>query len=51
MDFMVNELYDGRRIKLLTLLDNYTRESLAIEVDHSLGGHRVVQVLMKLAAN
>jgi putative transposase len=49
MDFMVDELYDGRRIKFLTLVDNFTRESLAIEVDHSLGGHRVVQVLMKVA--
>ncbi len=49
MDFMSDELYDGRRIKLLTLVDNFTRESLAIEVDHSLGGRRVVEVLMSVA--
>ena len=49
MDFMSDELYDGRRIKLLTLVDNFTRESLAIEVDRGLGGRRVVEVLMDVA--
>ncbi len=49
MDFMSDELYDGRRIKLLTLVDNFTRESLAIEVDQSLSGRRVVEVLMDVA--
>jgi len=48
MDFMNDELYDGRRIRLLTLVDNFTRESLAIEVSDHLGGHRVVEVLMRL---
>jgi putative transposase len=45
MDFMSDELYNGQRIRLLTLVDNFTRESLAIEVDTHLGGHRVVEVL------
>ncbi len=49
MDFMSDELYNGQRIKLLTLVDNFTRESLAIEVDERLGGHRVVEVLMRVA--
>ena len=48
MDFMSDELYDGRRIRLLTLVDNFTRESLAIEVSDHLGGHRVAKVLMRL---
>jgi len=48
MDFMSDELYDGRRIRLLTIVDNFTRESLAIEVDQHLGGQRVVEVLMRL---
>ena len=30
MDFMSDELLDGRRIRLLTIVDNFTRESLAI---------------------
>jgi putative transposase len=49
MDFMSDELCNGQRIRLLTLVDNFTRESLAIEVDSSMGGQRVVEVLMKVA--
>jgi len=49
MDFMSDELYNGQRIKLLTLVDNFTRESLAIKVDQRLGGHGVVEVLMSVA--
>ncbi len=40
----------GRRIRLLAVLDTFTRESLAIEVDTSLPGARVVQVLDRLVA-
>jgi putative transposase len=49
MDFMSDELFNGQRIRLLTLVDNFTRESLAIEVDGHLGGHKVVEVLMRLS--
>jgi len=49
MDFMSDELYNGQRIKLLTLVDNFTRESLAIEVAERIGGQRVVEILMKVA--
>ena len=45
---MSDDLFDGRRIKLLTLVDHFTRESLAIEVDGSMGGQRVVEVLARL---
>jgi len=48
MDFMSDELFDGRRIRLLTIVDNFTRESLAIEVGERIGGQRVVEVLMQL---
>ena len=48
MDFMSDELYDGQRIRLLTLVDNFTRESLAIKVDNHLGGYRVTEALMRL---
>ena len=48
MDFMSDEFYNGRRIRLLTLVDNFTRESLAIEVAERLGGQRVTEVLMRL---
>ena len=49
LDFMSDELVDGRRIRVLTLVDHFTRESPALVVDLSLGGHRVVQVLGSLA--
>ena len=50
MDFMSDELAGGHRIRLLTLVDDFTRESPAIEVDRSLGGHRVVAVLQRVTA-
>jgi len=49
MDFMSDELFNGQRIRLLTLVDNFTRESLAIEVDTHLGGHRVVEILQHIS--
>jgi putative transposase len=48
MDFMSDELFDGRCIRLLTIVDNFTRESPAIEVGQRIGGHRVVEILMQL---
>jgi transposase InsO family protein len=32
MDFVADALFDGRRIRALTVVDNFTRESMAIEV-------------------
>jgi len=48
MDFMQDQLFDGRRFRLLTLVDNFTRESLAIEVNQGLGGRHVVEVLQRV---
>ena len=45
MDFMCDQLADGRRFRALTVIDEFTRESLAIEVDGSLPGLRVTRVL------
>ena len=49
MDFMSDELYDGRRIRLLTIVDNHTRESLAIHVAQRIRGQEVVAVLERVA--
>ncbi len=49
MDFMTDSLYDGRRFRVLTIVDNMTRESPAIAVDFSLPSKRVVAVLDHLA--
>jgi putative transposase len=39
------ELADGRRFRALTVVDVFTRESLAIELGQSLKGDDVVRVL------
>lgn len=48
MDFMSDELFDGRRIRLLTIVDIHTRESLAIYVGQRIRGSEVVQVLERV---
>src|SRR2546422_296318 len=48
VDFMSDALSSGRRFRTLNIVDDYTREGLAIEVDTSLGGMRVVRVLEEL---
>jgi len=50
VDFISDALAWGRRIRLFTVVDVFTREALAIEVDTSLPGGRVVRVLERLAA-
>jgi putative transposase len=50
IDFVSDALAWGRRIRLFTVVDVFTREALAIEVDTSLPGERVVRVLERLAA-
>ena len=48
MDFMADQLYSGRRFRLLTLVDNFSRESLAIEAGQRLTGDDVVRVLERV---
>jgi putative transposase len=50
IDFVSDVLAWGRRFRLLTVVDTFTRESLAIEIDTSLPGERVVRVLDRVAA-
>jgi putative transposase len=49
MDFMSDSLAHGRRYRLLCIMDDFSRECVAIEVDTSLGGERVARVLDRLA--
>lgn len=48
MDFVSDALFDGRRFRALTVVDNFTKESLAIEVDGQLKGGDVVEVMERL---
>src|SRR5262249_46206146 len=49
MDFMSDALADGRRIRLLNVVDDWTRECLAIEVGRSLTGRHVIATLEQIA--
>lgn len=48
MDFVTDSMVTGRRFRALVIVDDYSRECPAIEVDTSLGGFRVVGVLERL---
>jgi len=48
LDFVSDALGDGRRFRILCVVDNFSRECLATVVDTSLGGVRVVRELERL---
>jgi putative transposase len=50
MDFTTDTLADGRNFRTLNIVDDFTRECVAIEVDRSLPGLRVARVLDRLHA-
>jgi putative transposase len=50
MDFIVDGLANGRMVRILSVVDAYTRECLALEADVSLGSGRVTRVLDELIA-
>jgi putative transposase len=50
LDFVSDALHWGRKIRMLTVEDTFTREALAIEVDTSLPGVRVARVLDRLVS-
>jgi putative transposase len=50
MDFIVDGLSTGRMVRILSVVDAYTRECLALEADTSLGSGRVTRVLERLIA-
>jgi putative transposase len=50
VDFMSDALVDGRKFRVLNIIDDFNRESLAIEVDTSLPSRRVIRVLERIIA-
>lgn len=48
MDFVSDQLSDGRVFRMLVVMDVYSRECLALEVDTSIGGRRVARVLDRI---
>lgn len=48
MDFMHDQLSDGRSYRLLNIIDDFNREALAIDIDFSLPADRVVRSLSQI---
>lgn len=49
MDFVMDALANGRRLKTLTVVDDFTKEALDIPVAHSICGEHVVRTLEAIA--
>jgi len=49
MDFVSDALSNGRRIKVLTIVDDFTKEAVDLVVDHGISGQYVVRVLQRAA--
>ena len=49
LDFVSDTLSEGRRFRILNVIDDFSRECLASVVDTSLSGHRVVRELDRIA--
>lgn len=48
VDYMSDSLWDGRRFRLLNIMDDYNREVLSIEADFSMPTARLIRVLERL---
>ncbi len=48
MDFVSDSLFNGRRFRALTVVDNFSRECLAIHAGKSLKGEDVIRVMEAL---
>jgi putative transposase len=49
MDFVSDALASGRRIKVLTIVDDFSKESVDLAVDFGISGHYVTRVLDQAA--
>ena len=50
MDFVSDALFDGRRFRALTVVDNFSRQCLAIHADQSIRGSDVTEVVAQICA-
>ena len=50
MDFMHDQLEDGRGFRLFNVIDDFNREALGIEIDFSLPSERVIRALKQIIA-
>lgn len=45
IDFVMDTLANGRRLKCLTIVDDFTKEAVDIVVDHGISGSYVARAL------
>lgn len=50
LDFLHDSMGNGRKLRILPIIDVYTKECHRIEVDRSIGGRRVTSVLSEIAS-
>jgi putative transposase len=50
LDFMHDSMGSGRKLRILPIIDTHTKECHRIEVDSSIGGRRVTEVLSEVAS-
>jgi putative transposase len=50
MDFVSDALFDGRRLRALTVVDAFTREALAIDVDQGIKREQVVAAMTRISS-
>ena len=50
MDFVADNLFDGRKLRMLIVVDCFTRESLDIHGDESLKGEDIFRILSNIVA-
>ncbi len=50
MDFVSDALFDGQRLRVLTIVDLFTREALAIDVDQGIKGEQVIEAMARISS-
>jgi putative transposase len=48
MDFMHDTLINGRKVRILNIIDDYNREALMVQAEHSHSGHTVVKAIEQI---
>lgn len=48
MDFVADQLFDARKFRTLTIVDNYSRKCMGVYVDQGIKGTQVIKVLESL---
>lgn len=51
MDFVSDALFNGRRFRALTVVDNFSRRCLAIHADQSIKGSDVTEIMARISAD